>query len=150
MTFFLHSRETTASLPLTSRAFLGTTMKISKALILVAIALSSIVSSSAQEDGKSSVEEDYTGSVLRSLHPDEIVQVMIMHRNGEGKAEAEKAASRVIGEIPRFNIVVATMSVHDVEGLRYSPDIEGVDLDKAVKVAPKPLEEFDDHDLIRR
>lgn len=42
------------------------------------------------------------------------------------------------------------MSVHDVEGLRHSPNIEGVDLDKAVSVAPKPLDEFDDHDRVRR
>lgn len=125
-------------------------MRFAKAIVLAAIAFGSIMSTTSQEDGNVSVEEDYTGSAFRTLHPDEMVQVMVMHKNGAGKAEAKKSASRLVGEIPRFNIVVATMSVHDADGLRHSPNIEGVDLDKAVTVAPKPLEEFDDHDLVRR
>jgi len=121
-------------------------MRFTKAIIVAVIAIASILSISAQD----AFEEDYTFSILKTLEPNEMVQVMVMHKNNEGKAETKRVASKLVGEIPRFNIVVATMSAHDVEGLRHSPNIEGVDLDKAVKVTPKPLDEFDDHDLVRR
>lgn len=128
--------------------------RFAKAIVLAVIAFS-VFSISAQEEPPSSLErqeevEDYTASMLKTLPPDELVQVMVMHKNGEGKTQAKQAASRIIGEIPRFNIVVATMSVHDVETLRNDPNIAGVDLDKAVQVTPKPLDEFDDHDSVRR
>lgn len=120
-------------------------MRFTRVILLALVAMSTIVPISSTMN-----EEDYTESVLKTLPPDEMLRVLVMHKNCIGKAQAEEAATRLIAEIPRFNIIVATMSVHEVESLRHSPDIEGVDLDKAVKVTPKPLEEFDDHDSIRR
>lgn len=148
----LHIRETILTAPsylggLLQQGYAWTTMRLTKAIPLAIIAIDSILFCKSQDANN---KKDYTGSVLTTLSPDEIVQVLVMHKNSDGKAEVESAAQRLIGEIPRFNIVVATMSVHDVDGLRHSPNIEGVDLDKAVKVTPKPLEEFDDHDMVRR
>jgi serine protease len=120
-------------------------MRFNKFIVVAAITWSSIASSRTAAE-----TPDYTSSILKTLPPHDMVQVIVMHKNCEGKQEVEKMAQRLVGEIPRFNIVVATMMVHNVDGLRHSPNIHGVDLDKAVKVTPKPLEEFDDHDLVRR
>jgi hypothetical protein len=103
-------------------------------LFTVVVFVISMLVDGAQSDQD---EQDYTGSELKTLPPDDIVRVMVMHKNDEGKKEAANAASTIVGEIPRFNILVATMSVHNADGLRHSPNIEGVDLDKGVKVAPR-------------
>ena len=127
------------------------TMRFPNAILVAAIAFYNIGILPCTTFAESlSQRNDYTGSVLQTLPPSDMVQVIVMHKNGDGKAEVEKVAQRLVGEIPRFNILVVTMMVHNVDGLRHSPNIHGVDLDKAVKVTPKPLEEFDDHDLVRR
>jgi hypothetical protein len=92
-------------------------MKLRKPALLAAIAFSiSVLVDGAQSKQE---EQDYTGSVLKTLAPDEIVQVMVMHKNNEGKKEAASAASTIVGEIPRFKILVATLSVHSVDGLKH-------------------------------
>jgi serine protease len=118
-------------------------MKLIRTVLFNAVVfVISVLVHGAQSDQE---EHDYTGSVLKTLPPDDIVQVMVMHKNEEGRKEAESAASTIVGEIPRFNILVATMSVHNVDGLRNSLNIEGVDLDKGVKVAPRLDEEYEEH-----
>lgn len=56
--------------------------------LLAAIAFSiSVLVNGAQSKQEA---QDYTGSVLKTLAHDEIVQVMAMHKNSEGKEESRK------------------------------------------------------------